>query len=215
MIKFINVSHSYKIKSGKNIIFSDLNFSVSKGDKIGIIGRNGAGKSTLLRLIGGVEEPNSGKVIKKMSISWPLAFGGGFQGSLSGLDNTRFICRVYNKPLEGAEQYIQQFAELGDYFYEPVKSYSSGMRAKLAFGISMLIDFDCYLIDEITAVGDASFQEKCNQELFVNKKESAMVIVSHDENVIKDKCDSVLLIDSGNGTYFSDVNEAFSVYNNN
>ena len=213
MIEFVNVSHSYPVRNGVNEVLKQISFQVKKGEKLGIIGKNGSGKSTLLRLISGVEVANSGEISRNMSVSWPLAFGGAFQGSLSGLDNTRFICRVYNKSLEGAEQYIQQFTELGNYFYEPVKSYSSGMRAKLAFGISMLIDFDCYLIDEITAVGDMTFQEKCDHELFYKKREAAMIIISHDENLIKQRCDSVILLSEGQANYFHDINEAYEIYN--
>jgi len=212
MISFENVSHAYPIKNGINEVLCNLSFKLEKGEKLGIIGKNGTGKSTLLRLVSGVELPKSGHIIRDMSVSWPLAFGGAFQGSLSGLDNTRFICRVYNKSLEGAEQYMQEFTELGKYFYEPVKNYSSGMRAKLAFGISMLVDFDCYLIDEITAVGDATFQHKCDHELFYKKRDSAMIIISHDENVIKEKCDSAILLNNSQGTHYMDVNQAFDVY---
>jgi len=215
MINFTNVCHNYKTSKGKNIIFNNLSFQIIKGEKVGIIGQNGAGKSTLLRLLGDVEKPSSGNIERNMSVSWPLAFGGAFQGSLSGLDNTRFICRVYNRPLEGAEAFIQNFAELGDYYYEPVKSYSSGMRAKLAFGISMLIDFDCYLIDEITAVGDAKFQQKCEYELWDRKSSSAMVIVSHDENVIRNRCSKVILLEKDKYTEFTDIDHAFYVYNTN
>ena len=214
MIEFNKVSHSYRIKSGWNHVLNDLSFQLHKGEKLGVIGKNGTGKSTLLRLISGVEVPKEGDVVRRMSVSWPLAFGGAFQGSLSGLDNTRFICRVYNKSLEGAEHYIQEFTELGNYFYEPVKTYSSGMRAKLAFGISMLIDFDCYLIDEITAVGDANFQKKCDIELWEKKSSSAMIIVSHDENVIKARCDKVLLLKKNMPhMLFGDAEEAYYVYN--
>lgn len=212
MINFENVSHSYPIRNGINEVLRNLSFKIEKGHKLGIIGKNGSGKSTLLRLVSGVEPPNSGSIKREMTVSWPLAFGGGFQGSLSGLDNTRFICRVYNKSLEGAEQYMQEFTELGSYFYEPVKNYSSGMRAKLAFGISMLVDFDCYLIDEITAVGDAKFQHKCDHELFYKKRDSAMIIISHDESLIKEKCDSAILLDNTQGTHFFNINQAFDTY---
>lgn len=212
MINFENVSHSYPIRNGINEVLRNFSFKIEKGHKLGIIGKNGSGKSTLLRLVSGVELPNSGYIKREMTVSWPLAFGGGFQGSLSGLDNTRFICRVYNKSLEGAEQYMQEFTELGNYFYEPVKNYSSGMRAKLAFGISMLVDFDCYLIDEITAVGDATFQHKCDYELFYKKRDSAMIIISHDENLIKEKCDSAILLNNSEGKHFMDINQAFDVY---
>lgn len=212
MVRFNNVSHSYKMKNKLNNVLVDVNFSVEKGQKVGIIGSNGSGKSTLLRLFGGVEEPTSGKIERMMSVSWPLAFGGAFQGSLSGLDNTRFICRVYNKHLKGAEKYMLDFTELEDFLYEPVKTYSSGMRARLAFGISMLVDFDCYLIDEITAVGDAKFQEKCNYELFEKRKDRSMLIVSHDESLIKRSCDSVIILNKGNASTHTDIDKAYLEY---
>lgn len=212
MVRLNNVSHSYKMQHKLNNVLVDVNFTVEKGQKLGIIGSNGSGKSTLLRLFGGVEEPTSGKIERNMSVSWPLAFGGAFQGSLSGLDNTRFICRVYNKHLKGAEEFMLAFTELEDFLYEPVKTYSSGMRARLAFGISMLVDFDCYLIDEITAVGDAKFQDKCNYELFEKRKDRAMLIVSHDESLIKRTCDSVIFINNGHISHFSDIDKAYLEY---
>ena len=178
MIQINNLSKSYKMKNGRNVVFKDLNINIHPSQKLALIGKNGTGKSTLIRLISGADHPTNGKIIRKMSVSWPLAFGDAFQGSLTGIDNTRFICRVYNKSFDGAIDYVREFTELGDYLREPVKKYSSGMRAKLAFAISMLVNFDCYLIDEITAVGDYSFQKKCNEELFVKRSNSSMIIFS-------------------------------------
>ena len=134
-------------------------------EKVGFLGRNGAGKSTLIRLIGGVEAPTSGEVVRTSSVSWPIAFGGAFQSSLSGMDNLRFIARIYNADVDYVSDYVRDFAELGEYIYEPIKKYSAGMRARLAFALSMAIEFDCFLIDEVIAVGDSRFQEKCKTEL--------------------------------------------------
>ena len=147
-----------------------------------------------------------------MSISWPLAFTGGFQGSLTGLDNLRFVCRVYGASYKKALPFVEEFTELGSYLREPVKKYSSGMLARLAFAMSMAIEFDCFLIDEVIAVGDASFQEKCHNELFVNRRDRAMIMVSHDPHIIREHCTRACVLEKGVLTEFADVNSAFDFY---
>ena len=154
MIRLENISKAYRTRTGRHWVFKDVGFTIRRGEKIGILGRNGAGKSTLVRLIGGIEQPTSGRIVGDMSISWPLAFSGAFQHSLTGLDNLKFICRIYDKDPEEAAVAVEEFAELGRYMKEPIKTYSAGMRARLGFGISLAVDFDCFLIDEIVAVGD-------------------------------------------------------------
>ena len=139
MIVLDNVSKVYPTKQGPRTVFDRVNLKIAKGEKLGILGRNGAGKSTLIRLISGAERPTTGHISRGISISWPLAFGGAFQGSLTGLDNLRFICRIYDAPIEPAIAFVKDFSELGDYLREPVKKYSSGMRARLAFAISMAV----------------------------------------------------------------------------
>ena len=213
MIRLENVVKSYPVKSGRRNVLDGVNLTVKMGEKIGILGRNGAGKSTLIRLLGGVELPTSGSITRTMSISWPLAFSGAFQGSLTGADNVRFVCRVYNTDYEKAMELVDSFAELGKYLYEPVKVYSSGMRARLAFAISMAVDFDCYLIDEVISVGDAKFHQKCQDELFEKRAHKAMIIVSHELHNIRDYCDKVAILHSGELCMYTDMNEAFAVYN--
>ena len=213
MIKLENVVKSYPVKGGRRNVLDGINLTVNMGEKIGILGRNGAGKSTLIRLLGGVELPTSGSITRTMSISWPLAFSGAFQGSLTGADNVRFVCRVYNTDYEKAMELVDSFAELGKYLYEPVKVYSSGMRARLAFAISMAVDFDCYLIDEVISVGDAKFHQKCQDELFEKRAHKAMIIVSHELHNIRDYCDKVAILDKGRIFVFDDIDEAISVYN--
>ena len=154
MIALEHVTKVYHTGSGPRTVLNDINFRLEKGQKIGVLGRNGAGKSTLIPILSSVEPPTSGRVIKDMRISWPLAFGGGFQGSLTGMDNMRFICRVYGADMEYVRDFVEDFSELGGFLKEPLKRYSSGMRARLAFAISMAIEFDCFLIDEVIAVGD-------------------------------------------------------------
>jgi capsular polysaccharide transport system ATP-binding protein len=179
MIQLINLSKKYEVRDGKRTVLNNINCSIARGEHVGILGKNGAGKSTLIRLISGTELPTSGSIKRSMSVSWPLAFSGGFQGSLTGLDNLKFICRVYNTPYEKALPFVEEFTELGKYLREPVKRYSNGMRAKLAFGMSMAVEFDCFLIDEVIAVGDSDFQRKCHTELFEKRADRAMILVSH------------------------------------
>lgn len=213
MIRLEDVVKRYKTLSGLHTVLDHIDLDVRKGEKIGILGRNGAGKSTLIRIISGAELPNSGRVMREMSVSWPLAFGGAFQGTLTGLDNIRFIFRVYGKEFASAISFIQDFSELGKFLREPVKTYSSGMRARLAFAISMAIEFDCFLIDEVIAVGDARFHEKCQRELFEKRADRAMIIVSHDTGVIRSHCSRACVLSDGQLYKFDEMDAAYAQYN--
>lgn len=213
MITLDNIVKRYSTRHGTSLVLNGVDLVVKRGEKIGILGRNGAGKSTLVRLIGGAENPTSGKITREMSVSWPLAFGGAFQGSLSGLDNLRFICRIYGTTYEDKIGFVQEFSELGKYLREPVKTYSSGMRARLAFALSMVIEFDCYLIDEVISVGDARFHAKCQTELFEKRSDRALIIVSHEVHNIREHCTAACVLDQGLLTRFSDIDLAYETYN--
>lgn len=212
MIRLTDVSKSYETRRGPVPVFKDVNLEVRRGAKVGILGRNGAGKSTIIRLISGAERPTTGKIHRSMSVSWPLAFGGAFQGTLTGLDNLRFIARVYGTTPEDKIEFVEEFSELGTYFREPVRTYSAGMRARLAFAISMVVEFDCFLIDEIVAVGDARFTEKCRQELFEKRGDRAMIIVSHDREFIRQTCEQAAVLAHGKLQHFDSVDEAYDYY---
>lgn len=214
MITLKNVSKKYEVRTGKRLVLDNINCQIAKGEHVGILGKNGAGKSTLIRLISGSELPTSGIINRSMSVSWPLAFSGGFQGSLTGLDNLRFACRVYNASYKKALPFVEEFTELGQYLREPVKRYSSGMLAKLAFSISMAIEFDCFLIDEVIAVGDSTFREKCHIELFGKRHDRAMIMVSHDANIIRKHCSKAYVLEEGELKYFEDVDSAYEHYEN-
>lgn len=213
MIKLENVTKQYHIHSGWRTVLNDINFEMSGNDKIGFLGRNGAGKSTLIRLISGVEQPSSGKVMRDESVSWPLAFGGAFQGSLTGMDNLRFIARIYDVDIQYVRDYVQDFSELGSYLYEPVKSYSAGMRARFAFALSMAIEFDCFLIDEVISVGDARFHRKCEQELFEKRKDRGIILVSHEVHNIRERCNSVCVLHQAKMKHFENIDEGYDFYN--
>jgi capsular polysaccharide transport system ATP-binding protein len=212
MINVVDIVKDYHVAKGKRRVLDRVNFKVARGQKLGILGRNGAGKSTLIKIIGGVELPTSGYVEQTMSVSWPLAFGGAFQGSLSGLDNLRFICRIYNLDYNTTRQFVDDFAELGSQLGEPVKSYSSGMRARLAFALSIAIEFECYLIDEVIMVGDARFYQRCQDELFSKRGDRALVVVSHDMNFIRDVCDTAAVIHNSVFTMTDSVQDAVDLY---
>lgn len=212
MIELSAVGKHYRTRSGKHTVFRGLDLQIGRGEKVGILGRNGAGKSTLIRLISGSELPNEGTVVRQMSVSWPLALSSAFQGSLTGLDNIHFICRVYDAAPSSVIPYVEDFSELGIYLREPVKTYSSGMRARLAFAISMAVDFDCFLIDEVISVGDARFHEKCRIELFEKRRDRAMVIVSHEAHNIREHCDRACVLHDGALHEFADVESAYAFY---
>jgi capsular polysaccharide transport system ATP-binding protein len=212
MIQITDLVKKYHTRHGNVTVLDHINLSIKPGEKVGVLGRNGSGKSTLIRLISGAENPTSGVIRRGMSVSWPLAFGGAFQGSLTGLDNLRFICRIYGVSTEDKIPFVLDFSELGRYLKEPVKSYSSGMRARLAFAISMAIEFDCFLIDEIVAVGDSRFHEKCQHELFEKRYDRAMIIVSHNPEFIKTHCNHAAVLVAGKLHSFEQVDEAMAFY---
>ncbi len=193
-------------------LFTGLSFDVERDGRLAILGRNGQGKSTLIKMLGGILPPSEGGIDWNMSSSWPIGFGGGFQGSLSGLDNIRFLSRLYSRDYESVLERVDTFAELGKSLRLPVKHYSSGMRARLAFGLSLAIEFDCYLIDELVAVGDARFQRKCEEELFLHRADRSYLMASHDMSLIAQHCNRALIIESGRAKMFDDINEAIDIY---
>lgn len=212
MIALDRVIKNYPTRGGSVRVLDEVSLTVEPGERVGILGRNGSGKSTLIRLISGAELPTQGSVQRSMSVSWPLAFGGAFQGTLTGIDNLRFISRVYGVNAEDKIEFVEEFSELGIYLREPVRSYSAGMRARLAFAISMIVEFDCFLIDEIIAVGDARFHEKCNHELFVKRSDRAMIIVSHDANYILQHCHRAAVLVNGKLHHPKTLEDAFAFY---
>lgn len=206
------IRKAYATGSGPVTVLDGVDLTIAPSETIGILGRNGAGKSTLVRIIGGAESPDAGEIERNMSVSWPLAFGGGFQSGLTGLDNLRFICRVYGVDPEACLPFVYDFTELGVYLKEPVRTYSSGMRARLAFAASMVVDFDCYLVDEIVAVGDSRFQAKCHEELFVKRADRALIIVSHNPAFVRKHCQKAHVLRDGKLHCFDAVDEAFEYY---
>jgi capsular polysaccharide transport system ATP-binding protein len=212
MISLHNIRKVYKTKKGRNVVLNNVNQDFEPGNNVGILGRNGAGKSTLLRIIGGSEQPDSGKVDRQAKISWPIGFSGGFNTKLSGRENLRFICRLYDEDYAAVVKFVADFSELGDYLDMPIFTYSSGMRAKLAFGISMAINFEYYLIDEVTAVGDAVFRKKSEAFFAERRKTATLIVVSHSMGTIKALCDTMLVLHQGKLLSFPSNKKAEQYY---
>jgi capsular polysaccharide transport system ATP-binding protein len=193
-------------------LFEDLSFDLSRGGRLALMGRNGQGKSTLIKILGGALWPTSGHVDWRMSSSWPIGFDGGFQGGMSGYDNIKFIARIYGREPKQIIGKVEEFAELGEALAMPMKYFSSGMRTRLAFGLSLAIEFDCYLIDEVIAVGDALFRDKCDHELFSKREDRAFIIASHDMDLIRRICDRAIVIEAGRAKIFDDIGLAIDIY---
>jgi len=212
MIQFENLTKSFLVKGRRMAIIDNLNFTLPSGKSLALIGRNGAGKSTLLQLISGTMAPDHGRVISDGTISWPVGLAGAFHGELTGAQNVRFVARIYGVDSNTLVEFVRDFAELGPHFRMPVRNYSSGMRSRLTFGSAMGIKFDTYLIDEVTAVGDAAFRRKSKAVFRERVKSSSAVMVSHNMNELRQFCDSAIILEKGNVSYFDSVDEAIRVH---
>jgi capsular polysaccharide transport system ATP-binding protein len=217
MIILNNVTKIYKDKRYYNRVISNLSMVIPSGFSIAVLGRNGAGKSTLLRMLGGIELPTYGKVIISGKVSWPVGLGHGMKLQLTGKENTLFLCQVYGKNREETIEIIEKvrdFCELGKHFDRPIKTYSSGMSGRFNFGVSLAFDFDYYLIDEVTGVGDPQFKYKAKTAFDKKRKEATLIMVSHDMQSIRDNCDVSIVVDKGKAEFYDDVEYAIKIYNN-
>lgn len=214
MIKIRNLYKRYHNHQNSGWVLKDVNLEIPTGISVGLIGRNGAGKSTLLRLIGGMDSPDRGEVIRNCNVSWPIGLSGGFQGAMTGRQNVKFVARIHSNEdfINEIITSVQDFAELGRAFDEPVKTYSSGMRARLAFGLSLAFDFDVFLSDEATAVGDQMFRRKATKVFKEKIGKASLIMVSHGEGILKELCQAGILIDGGEVLWFEDINDALKAY---
>jgi capsular polysaccharide transport system ATP-binding protein len=212
VIQFSGVSKTYRGRGLRRQVLKDLSFTIPPGDALALCGANGAGKSTLLRLIAGVEHPTSGRVSRRMSVSWPIGLTSCFQGSLTGADNARFIARIYGRRTEPLLEFVEEFAQLGPYLGQPVKTYSAGMQARLAFGISLAIDFDCYLVDEITAAGDQRFRARCHDALTRRRAAGTLIMVSHHFETLNAYCARGAVLQDGRLVFYDTVAEAWAAH---
>ncbi|QGP77585.1 ABC transporter ATP-binding protein [Sphingobium sp. CAP-1] len=212
MIRFENVSKAYEGRGFHNLVLFNLNFTIPKGVSLGICGANGAGKSTLMRLLAGAESPTSGKITRTMSTSWPIGYTSAFQSSLSGADNARFIARIYGRNVRELQDFVENFAELGPYFHQPLNTYSAGMIARLAFGVSLAIKFECYLIDEVTAAGDERFRVRSEKALAERREESTLIMVSHVPETLRTYCSLGAVLYNGQLSFYDTIDEAIEIH---
>jgi len=214
MIRLENVTKYFETKNGKKYIMKDVTLDLPNSN-IGILGRNGAGKSTLMRMLGGIEFPNSGKIISDKTFSWPLGLGGGFVGNMSGKANVKFVCNLFGKSKQETNQIIEfvyDFSELGNYFDMPIKAYSSGMRGRLGFGLSLAFDFDYMIIDETLSVGDARFKKKAKEALKKKIENCNVILVSHEMKTLQEMCQTGLMVNDGNLTFYEDIKDGIDEY---
>lgn len=215
MIELRNVCKSYRTKAGRVPVFDNLSLVIPEGKNVAILGNNGVGKSTLLRLLGGIDIPDSGRIYTNKSISWPVGLSGGFQGSMTGRENVKFVARVYGaegQRMSEVVREVEEFAEIGKYFDQPVKQYSSGMRARLAFGLSLAFDFDYYLIDEAMSVGDAHFREKATAAFQERIDTANVLLISHGMGQVRKICNHVLVLKKGAIEQYEDVEAGIEAY---
>lgn len=215
MIELINATKYYQTNLGRKYILDNVTLTIPSHKSIAILGQNGAGKSTLLRMLGGIDYPDRGIIKSKNKFSWPMGLAGGFQGSMTGRQNVKFVCRIYGENedhIKDAINFVKEFSELGDYFDMPIKTYSSGMKARLSFGLSLFFDFDYILIDETLSVGDPKFNKKAKDALMKKIENSNAIIVSHSLQILKETCDVGIYLENGKMNYFEDIQEAIDCY---
>lgn len=216
MIVFDNVTKVFKNpRGGRKVILENFSAAFRPGVNVGILGRNGAGKSTLMRLISGIDTPTSGRILREGKISWPLGFRGGVHARLTGAQNTRFIADIYGKDRDEVLEFVKDFSELGSYLDMPVRTYSAGMSARLAFGICMAIGFEYYLIDEVIAVGDTNFKKKSKRVFDERRENATLLLVSHSSSLLRAFCHVGGIIKDGKITFYDDIEEAIAVHEAN
>ncbi len=212
MLRFENLSKSFYVKGYRRTVIDNLDMTLPSGKSLALMGRNGAGKSTLLQIIAGTLRPDQGQVVHDGSVSWPVGFGGSFHRDLTGAQNIRFIARIYGVDSDALIDFVGDFSELGRQFHMPVRTYSQGMRSRLTFGASMGIQFDTYLVDEVTAVGDASFKAKSRAVFRERMRTSSAILVSHSTQQVREFCDAAIILESGQLRYFEDLEEGIAVH---
>ncbi|SEN14765.1 capsular polysaccharide transport system ATP-binding protein [Paracoccus alcaliphilus] len=215
MIRLENLTKIYTLNGRRKVVADRINATFPTGVAVALLGRNGAGKSSMLRMISGAMLPTSGRILSTGTISWPVGFGGAFNAELTGEQNCRFIARLYAINTDEMIDFVEDFAELGDHFRLPIRSYSSGMKARLAFGVSMAVPFDTYLVDEVSAVGDASFKAKSNRLFNDRMRHAGAIVVSHSLNMLRQTCQAGAVLEAGRLSYYHDLEEAIEIHMQN
>ena len=215
MIEFQNLSKTFILRGQKKAIIRNANMVFPSGKSVALMGRNGAGKSTLLKMIAGTMNPDSGRILRTGSMSWPVGFAGSFHGELTGAQNTKFVARIYGVDTDELKDFVEDFAALGKHFHLPFRTYSSGMKSRLAFGVSMGIAFDTYLVDEVTAVGDVAFRDRSTALFKARMEHAGAIVVSHSTSLVRQLCDAAVILENGDVTYYDDIEAALAQHDSN
>ena len=215
MIELRHLTKVYRLNGKRKVICDDLNLVLPSKASIALLGRNGAGKSTLLKMISGLVPVTSGRILTTGTLSWPVGFSGSFHGDLTGAQNVKFVARVYGADTDETRDFVEDFADLGHHFHMPIRTYSSGMRSRLAFGLSMAFQFDTYLVDETTSAGDKTFKEKSNALFRARMQHSGAVVVNHQMSLLRELCDVGVVLEAGHATYFEDLDQAIAQHEEN
>lgn len=212
MIDLVGLTKEVRLRGARQVLLEPTTMRLPTGRAIGLLGRNGAGKSTLLKMIAGTVEPSGGQVRLQGSVSWPVGFAGSFHPDLTGAQNARFVARIYGVDSDALVDFVADFAELGAHFHEPFRTYSSGMRSRLAFGVSMGIHFDTYLIDEVTSVGDSAFREKSMALLKERMSRSGAIVITHSTGMLRELCDCGMVLEAGRLSFFDEIDAAIRLH---
>ncbi|MEL6646087.1 MAG: ABC transporter ATP-binding protein [Pseudomonadota bacterium] len=215
MIRLENVTKAFVQNGVRTVVADNISFKFPKGRSVAVLGRNGAGKSTLVEMVAGTQDPDSGRIIRRGSVSWPVGLKASFHKDLTGAQNIRFLARVYGVDTDAYVDFVRQFSDLGKHFFLPVRNYSSGMKSRLAFGASMGIQFDTYLVDEVSAVGDAAFKEKSAEIFAARMSQSGAVVVTHSMGMVRNFCNAVAILKNGRLTYYDDVEDGIAAHKEN
>lgn len=215
MIELRDLSKTFTVKGQRKTVCKTINMVFPPRKSIALLGRNGAGKTTLLKIIAGTMDPTSGAVIRHGRVSWPVGFAGSFHAELTGAQNTKFVARIYGMDTEDMVDFVREFAGLGSHFHLPFRTYSAGMKSRLAFGVSMAVPFDCYLVDEVTSVGDAAFREKSSSVFKARMETAGAFVVSHSVGMLRNLCDAGLVLEAGQVRYFEDLEAAIDLHERN
>lgn len=215
MIRFVNLTKRFTLDGRSKLVADNISLDFPAGVSVALLGRNGAGKSTLLKMIAGTMEPTSGRIVSNGTISWPVGFAGSFHPELTGLQNARFVARIYGVDTDELADFVEDFAELGAHFRLPFRTYSAGMRSRLAFGVSMGIAFDTYLVDEVTSVGDAAFRRKSAEVFRARMERAGAVVVTHSMDQVRQLCTAGAVLEAGKLVYYDDVEQAITHHNRN
>ncbi|MDF1802937.1 ABC transporter ATP-binding protein [Thalassovita sp.] len=213
MLEFENVSKSFWTGTQRKVILDRVSFRVELGQSVGILAPNGTGKTTLINMMAGLEKPDEGVIRRECNVSFPLGFMGGVVGKHSAVENSRYIARLYGLDPDYVEAFCRWLCGLGEYFDQPLGTYSSGMKARFSFALLLALDFDIYLIDEgMPSSTDVEFNRKAGDILRERLRTTTVIIVSHQPGTLEKFARSAGVLMNGKLHMFDTLEEAKRLY---